>query len=495
MFKKKTESTAKTEAATPGWARDPQKAAKFFEHARTTYESTNYQYAMQLWLQGLKHAPDNMDAVEGFFRAAASFAGESKKGPDRSVSKALEGKEPTARYVLALLDHGVKPLDVANALKAFEIAAKLDLMEPAYLLGERAMAVASRDRKPKKDTWVKLMSLFSNIGVYDKATQCGERAVAIDPSDGPLQAKVRNMSAEATMSNAGFGDKGVETGGFQKNIRNIEQQQQLDEEDRIAKDSSTQESLIQRAEADYASRPDDVPAAEQLIRRLLERGEEKDEVRAYHIAKQAHETTGKASFRVTAGDINLKQARRKVAAIRAQAKSSTDEKVQKTLGSADAKLNEMELKEYEWRVAEFPSDNSYRLQLATRLINKGERDATAYEAAIPLLQKAKSDVKLRADALRLLGEAFSAIGFLSEAVASTREALATHGEGTDAKAMGLQYALLLLLKRHAKESRDVAAAEEAEQIASKIAIQDFGYRDIREQRDEIKALLTELRSA
>lgn len=493
MFKKKTEAGEKPDSGPKGWEPDPQKAAKFFEHARTTYESTNYQYAMQLWLQGLKHEPDNMDALEGFFRSAAAFSGESKKGPDRSVVKALEGKEPTARYATALLDHATKPLDAGNALKVFDAATKLDLSEPGYMLGERAIAIVSRDKKTKKDSWVKLMDLFAKLGAFDKATACGERAVAMDPSDGPLQNRVRNMSAEATITNAGFGDGKVEAGAFKKNIRNLEQQQKLDEQDRIAKDSSTQENLIERAEQDYASRPEDIPAAEQLIRRLLERGEEADEVRAYQIARQAHERSGKSSFRVTAGDINLRQARRKVAAIREQAKDATDEKSKRTLAAADAKLLDMEMKEFEWRVAEFPSDNGYKMQLASRLILKGASDAQAYEAAIPLLQKSKTDPKLRAEAMRLLGEAFSAIGFLSEAIASTREAVAAHGDGSDPKAMGLQYSLMKLLTRSAQESADVAAAEEAEKIASKIALQDFGYRDIREQRDAIKKLLGELR--
>lgn len=491
MFKKKTENATDTkDAGSPGWAPDPRKAAKFFEHAKATHESTNYQYAMQLWLQGLKHEPENMDALDAFFRSATAFAGESKKGPDRSVSKALEGKEPTAKYALALLETGVKPLDVGNAIKAFEVTTKLSFGEPGYLLGERAMAVASRDKKPKKDVWVKLMDLFAAIGVFDLATRCGERAMQIDPSDGPLSNKVRNMSAEATISNAGFSDGKVEQGAFKKNIRNIEQQQKLDEEERLAKDSTTHERLIERAEEDHRSRPDDIPAAEQLIRRLLDRGEDKDEIRAYQVAKESFDRTGKTGFKVTAGDINLRQAKRKVRSIEDQARTTPDdEKLARTVASARAKLLDMEHKEFEWRVKEFPSDMSYKLELSRRMVAKGE-----HERAIPLLQKAKSDAKLRPESLRLLGECFSAIGYLDEAIDFTREALKIHGDPHDLRGLSLQYDLVGLLTRQAQESRELSSATEADTIASKIMQQDFGYRDIKSKRDELKALIAELRS-
>lgn len=493
LFKKKeTETAGDTPPASKDWQPDPRKARKFFEHARTTHDSTNYEYAMQLWLGGLKFDPSNMDALDGFFKSATRFTNESKKGPSSSVTKALQDKAPTTKYALALLDHATKPLDSAKAIKAFETAVKMDLPEPAYELGERAMAVVSRDKKTRKDTWVKLMELFEDLGVYDKATKCGELAIELDPADGPLATRVRNMSAEATMSSGGFSETN-KVGGFAKNVRDLKAQQQFDAEDRIAKDSSTQERLIESAKEDYEKRPNDIAAAEQYIRRLLDRGNESDEKTAFKVAQDALAATGKTSFKVTAGDIRLRVFRRTVSKYKDAADAApNDQDKARTLLQAKTKLAQEELKEFAWRVEEFPSDNSYKLELARRMVALGPLKNEYFEQAIPLLQKAKVEVKLRPRSLRLLADAFSAIGYLGEAIDSMREALSIHPDKTDQQGLDMQYGLMLLLKRHAEESRDPSPAREADTIASKIMQHDFGYRDVKQQRDDIKGLLQTL---
>ncbi|MEO0512398.1 MAG: hypothetical protein AAF108_05820 [Planctomycetota bacterium] len=488
LFKKKADSDVEK---SPKWAPDPRKAGAWFKAARTTHDTQNYEFAMQQWLLGLKFHPASMDGLEGFLKSATAFAVENAKGPGKEVAKAISGKEPSTKYVEALLEHGTKPTDTSRAVRAFETAIKLDLPESAYALGERAMEVAKYDKKARKDTFVKLMALFGDLGVFDKATKCGEIAVQMDPGDGALATRVRNMSAEATMSRGGFTG---EQGGFAKNIRNLEAQQKLGEEDRIAKDSSTHESLIARAKADYESRPNDIAAAEGYVRRLLERGGERDEALAKKTALDAFAATGKTTFKVTAGDITLRVAKRKFNAYKADSeKHPGDEDRKKKFLAAQVQLTQMELKEFEWRVSEFPSDNGYKLELARRMVTLGPLKADYYEQAIPLLQKSKSEVKLRPRSLRLLADSFAAVGYVDEAIESLREAISLHGDPSDGQGLDMQYSLVALLRRQAEENRDVAAVEEADSIASKIMRQDFGYRDIKQVREQLKGLIAELR--
>jgi hypothetical protein len=66
-------------------------------------------------------------------------------------------------------------------------------------------------------------------------------------------------------------------------------------------------------------------------------------------------------------------------------------------------------------------------------------------------------------------------------------------ENTDL-GMEMRYFLMCALADKAKAAGDVDAAEEADKLAAGIAIQKFNYRDIRDRRTAIKALIDELKA-
>ncbi|MEM6853880.1 MAG: hypothetical protein AAF593_05675, partial [Planctomycetota bacterium] len=51
-------------ASGPSFPRDPRKARKFFDHAETVAEAKNYDYAIEMYINGLRHDPDNMTRHE-----------------------------------------------------------------------------------------------------------------------------------------------------------------------------------------------------------------------------------------------------------------------------------------------------------------------------------------------------------------------------------------------------------------------------------------------
>jgi hypothetical protein len=50
------------------------------------------------------------------------------------------------------------------------------------------------------------------------------------------------------------------------------------------------------------------------------------------------------------------------------------------------------------------------------------------------------------------------------------------------------------LAKHAEDTRDLSAAEEAYKIGSGIAMQQISYRDIRDRRDALQKLIKELKA-
>jgi hypothetical protein len=460
----------------------PEKAQRFFEHAKIAAETGRHEYAMGLWLGGLKLDPSSMQGLESFLKSAVNFDGK----PGKELLQAVEGKGAADRYTQALLAWGLKIGDPALAVKAVQAAAKLDLGEQAYFIGEQALKLVAS--KPKKDLFVKLMEAFAEVQAFDLAVQAGDAAVRMDPSDGPLATSVKNMSAQQTMSKGGFDQAGKE-GGFRANVRDLDKQRQLDEGERIVKTEATIDRLLADAEAAHLNRPDDVPTIQNLAKRLLERGRPEDEQRAIRLLMQAFETTKQYRFRQDAGKIKLRQLRRSLNTYKDAAEAKPDdEALRAKYAEAKAKFFNIEVAELKASVDAYPTDMSLKFELGKRYA-----EARDFDQAIALLQEAKGDARFRSPAMALLANAFAAMGWHDEAIATYRQALENVSTLTEDLRLELRYGLMNSLASKADTERDLSAAEEAEKLASSIAIEQFGYRDIREFRERLKKLVLELK--
>lgn len=480
---------------------DPAKAARFYEHAQAMHDSSNFAYAMTLWLKGIRLDPANINALESFMKSAAGFTSHPDperprdpppKAPKREQLEEFAGRGAWDKYLTALLHWGVRPMDWAAGLRVFESAVKLGYREAADWIGRRVLGVAGEDPKAKKDSFVRMMNLFLEIDAYNQAVVAGEIACRLDPTDARLAGEVKNIAAQATMKKGGFeeGQK-VEAGAFRKAVKDIQAQREIEEEERIVKTEEVQARAIERAKADYESRPTDMGAIQKYARLLLERGMFEDEKTAFQVLIRAYRDTQNYRFKAQAGEIDLRVARRQVREFKeAAAADPGNLEKQQIAARAERRLAEMEVKEYEERVANNPTDLQLRFDLGERLLAIGED-----EKAIEQFQQARASPGVAVHALKGLGMAFARLGWLDEAEQSWRDAIASHPVQTDDLAIELRYGLMEVMQRKAEESRDLAHAEEAFKLASGIAVQRIGYRDIRQRRQQLQDLVKSLRSA
>jgi hypothetical protein len=486
----------------------PERAAKFFAHAKTVHETTNYEYAMRLWLDGLRQDPANQEGMQNFFKSAGAFVSTPKAKPSRETTSLYKGREPVERFLRGLLEWGLEPEDASAAVSAAEAAAKfhsaeVDLSESTHWMAERALGALQRDKKPRKDQAVRLMNACKKVGAYDLAVAAGEFAVRLDQGDGDLATEVRNLSAQATMSRGGF----EQGGDFRKNIRDADAQRRLEEEQRIVKTEDVKERVLRAAEEEYRLRPTDVPTINKYARALREMGGDENEKRAINLYTKAYEDTRQFRFREEAGDLKLRRAARALQQYRDRAEASpSDATAVANARAAELKYREMEIEEFRLRVEQYPTDLSKKFELGSRLfelarLKQSAGDGTGgglFEQVIPLLQEAKSDPRTRSQASNYLGQSFAAIGWNDEAVDTFRNAIAQHEDLGSERGMELRYGLMLALKNKAMAESGpgaLGACEEAEKLASAIAIQQFNYKDIREQRESLKKRLEELRRA
>ncbi len=494
--KKKSDEEQQDETPQPGAdlavEHSPEKAKRFFDRAKTVHESGQYEYAMSLWLDGLKWDPTDLGAIEKFALSASAF-NNSKTKPSKETVRNIEGKRLVDRYALALLQWGVKPRDASSVVKAAEAAAKIDaesalnMSEVVYWIGERALAIIRSD-KPKKDHYVKLMNACRTARVYDLAVAAGDEGVRLDPTDSNLAADTRNLAAQATMSTGGYAGTG-EAGGFRANIKDANQQRLVEERERIVKTEDVKDRLVSVAEQEYARRPDDLPTVRQYVKALKERGREDDEKLAYRLLMKAYEETKQFQLKVDADDIRLRQARRALMKYRDAAEENPDHtQARENFKKAERKFIEMEVETLRAQVEAYPTDLRLKFELGKRELKLDNHDE-----AIALFQESQDDPKYRASSLALLGESFFRQDWVDEAIDTYRRALDGHEDTKDSSGLDLRYGLMLALQRKAREENDLEAASEAEKLASGIAIQQINYRDIKDRRNELKQLVGELK--
>lgn len=476
----------------PGFEFDSGKAKRFFDHAVTMHEASNFGYAMNLWLKGLRFDPADMKGVEGFFNSAGRFFTENPKGEKddsyRSAHKDFSGRNDLDKYLLGLLEWSAHPADAAYAVKALQGAAGLSLEGPSLWMAERVLACISRDKKAKKEQYLAVMEVFKKFDKLDRAVEAGEAAVRLDPTDSRLAADIKNMSAEWTTKRGGFDQTGQQ-GGFRANLRDADKQKRLDEQDRVVTTEEVMDRQVAVAKMDHETNPEDRPNVLKYIDVLIKRGRPEDEETAHALADKWHAKTSEFRFRETADTLKVRQAARRAARLKALAEQpGASEEARESAREAIRERVALELGLLEGQVAAYPTD-------VTRKFNLGKLyyQVKKYEEAIGLLQEAKSDVKNKAQVFFYLGLSFQQAKFIDEAIETLRQALTMTAESDEKAVMELQYGLMEALFSRAQEFRSLPDAEEANKIASSITIKNIGFKQIRQRRDEIRALIQKLK--
>ncbi|HEB61050.1 MAG TPA: tetratricopeptide repeat protein, partial [Phycisphaeraceae bacterium] len=400
------------------------------------------------------------------------------------------GKTPLDKYLRALFIWGKDPVSPATGLDVMRYAADLGLAEIAYRVGELTLnRVPMMKRGAQKDMYLKLMKLFAEIGGYDKAVEAGEAAIRLDPDNAKLIRTVRGFSAEATISRAGYEEAGGEEGGFRKFIRDSEKQQELLDADSLVKTEETAERALLTAEKAYKEDPLNQNNIRHYLRLLQERGTHADLTKAMQVAEKAYEDTQQFQFRRIAGEIRLNLARTKLRQIKAKAEApDATEADRERYRRGKKALLKLELEEYDAQVKAYPTDLSLKYELGKRLFATGD-----YDKALAVLQAAKGDPKHRAQVMYMLGQCFRRKGWMLEAIESFREGLEAHFTQSDELGLDLRYALMEALAHEAESNNDLERAQEAFSIASSIAMEQIGYKDIGEKRTQLHELVNRLK--
>ncbi len=449
-------------------------ARAFFDKARGAAESKNYDYAIEMYLEGLQRAPDALE--EGHLPLCElGLQRRGRGGKKPSVVervRRLRGRTPLEQMLNAEYLFAKDPDHTPYAEAMLKAAVDGGYHRTAHWIANLIFQTNNAIEKPSLQTYILLKDCYKAMGQYDKAVAACQRAVRMKPDDKELADEFKNLSAELTMSK---GKYGVE-GDFRQSIRDRETQARLYSQDRMIKTDDYRLSAVEEARKAYAKDPDVAQNAFNLADALADLEQEDAESEAVQLLSDAAESHKDFRFAERAGLLRIRQGRRRLRAAKKRLKAEpSDAATQASVRELTEALSRTELEHYRLCVENYPTDLSAKYEYGLRLM-RNER----YNEAIPLFQDAQKDPRRRISAMDKIGYCFFMKGWFADAIDVFSRAIDSYEIKDDAIAKELRYNLALAHEAQGDQDR-------ALELYRKIAQLDFGYKDVSERVDRLRA--------
>ncbi|WP_432798859.1 tetratricopeptide repeat protein [Poriferisphaera sp. WC338] len=470
-------------------------ARKFFDHASTYADSRNYDGAVEMFISGLRHDPDNLTMHEELYEVAkrrkvgggkpAGFSEKMKSIGPSNIDKMLQAEKLWAKdlfnceLLLDAMDHAV------DADKEFEKAAEAEengevtihIGEIANWLGSLVLEYATQYKdKQQFKYYRKVCNLFQEIGMYDQAFEACKRMNRLSPNDTNLRAELKSLDA------AKYNMASTESEDFRGNIKDADEQRELELEDASVRTESAVDEMIANRRADYEEDPEDLDKRMKFVETLLKKEDNETENEAIQLLTQTWEENGQYRYKMRVGDIQIKQMNRNMRSIREELKKKPDSEPLK-LQYKEARKTQLafELKEFDERVKNYPTDLAMKYELGRRQHESGMLDE-----AIGTFQQAKQDPKHRAMSHYFLGDCYLHKGWMDEAIDTLRTGIEAHKVPDDKIAMALNYLLMGSLEKAGENNNNLEQLEEASKIGSKILQNNINYKDIKDRMNKLR---------
>jgi tetratricopeptide (TPR) repeat protein len=480
----------KDESAGAAFEPQPEKARKFFEHAKTVGEADQLEYSLQLWANGLKLDPTNMAAHEAMYQVACKFHGAGGTPASGKELREVDGPGPVDKMVAA---EYAWMRDLNNAtlvMKFLQQAGKAQQFAVGQWIAPKAMNIMRgvMKAKPQKKTWLQAMEIFETAQAFDEAYACGEEAQRLDPSDGNLEHTMRQLTAARAIKQGGYERTFGQVGGFRNQVRDAERQRQLEAANSISGAGGGTDTALDRARQEYEGNPSSPDAINKYATSLRKRGQGDDEQKAIEVYMAGYEAIKEYRFKMGADDLRIARARRAERAAKDQLSQAPDNaQLQGAADVARAALLELEGAVFRERVAKYPTNREFKADLG-----RIEYELGRYEDAMAAFQAAKDDPKLRVNSAWMLGRCFAKEGWHTEAASEYKEALASIDSTHADKELEIRYDLMLALMELARAEKSSAHAKEAAEICSAIIRKNIGFKDVRARRKEVDELVRTL---
>lgn len=469
-----------------GFTRSQRKANTFFDYGDTAADSKNFDYAVECYIGGLRHSPENLGRHEQLHDIGKR---RSVNGGKPAKAKAI-GPSLVDKMLRAAKNWACDWNNVSHMADTMEAAVEANLREgEAANLGEIAYWVAglllqynaNPNVKPNRRIYLRIVDAMEKVQGFDLALQAAQRALMLREDDN-LRARIKDLTAQKYTHESATNSA---EGGSRANLKNAGDQAAIQAE--LDTTGTKTDELIAAMREQYEEDPENVDRLQKLVDALTRTEQAEQEHEAAKLLLRAHEQTGQYRYKVKAGDVKLRGINRALRALNDKAKAG-DEQAKVQLQEGLKKRLAFELKEFTERAQNYPTDLKLKFELAKRQYQAGQ-----FDDAIGNFQEATREPKSRSQAHLFLGRCFVRKEWMDEAMSTVEKGLEKHAEADDAVGKELRYDLMTIKLELAKEKRDLELAKQAQDLASELLQTDINYKDIRTKMDEIKTLVGELK--
>ncbi len=455
---------------------DIEAARSFFAKARTAAERKQYDYAIDMYIDGLNRAPDALE--EGHLplcELGLQRRGRGGKKPSMMEKvKRMRGKTPLEQMLNAEYLFVKDPDNLAYAEAMLKAAIDGGFTRTAHWIANLIFQTNNAMEKPSLQSYLLLKDSYKALRQYDKAVAACQRASRMRPEDKDLADEFKNLSAELTMSKGRYDVDG----DFRQSIRDRETQARLYAQDRVIKTQDYRVAAVEEARKAYAREPEVQKNMFNLAETLADLETDAAEDEAIHLLEDAYVGRNDFRFKERAGLLRIRQLRRKIR----EAKKQIEAQLQSA--EAKAKLAELmgqfsrtELEHYRLCVENYPTDLAAKYEYGLRLMKNGRHDD-----AIPLFQEAQKDPRRKIATMDKIGYCFFMKGWYADAVDVYTRAIEAYEIKDDALAKELRYNL-------ARAYEEQSQKDKALEVYRKLAQLDFGYRDVSARVDKLRQTL------
>ncbi len=450
-----------------------EKARAFFQRAEEVAATDNFDYAIDMYLEGLRRAPDALEDGHAPLRRMALIR-QGKGGKKPSITDKMKhhgGKTPLDEMLNAefLLAKDPDHLPYAEAMLKAAVAGGYH--RTADWIAKLVFDANNASAKPSLQTYLLLKDAYAEMGSYERAVAACQRAVELKPADGPLLDELRNLSARMTVARGKYGEEG----DFRRSIRDREKQEMLHASESLVKTVDYRARAVEEARRAYANKPQVPAVVFALVDALigLETKPAFDE--ALGILEEAWQQSKDFAFKRRSGELMIRKLKGDIRKAKNAYKQDPDNpelaaKLQEALELHESTA----LEHYRRCVENYPIDLKMKYEYAQCLLRNKRPDD-----AIALFQEAQKDPRFKIAAMDKTGLCFFLKGWYADAIDIFEQAIQACESQDSTLAKDLRYNLA----RSCEEDGQTAKALE---LYRKIAQLDFGFKDVRDRVDKLR---------
>ena len=394
-----------------------EKAITFFECAEEIAATDNFDYAIDMYLESLRRAPDALEDGHIPLRRIALIR-QGKGGKKASIIAKMKhrgGKTPldemlNAEYRLAKdPDHLPYAESMLKACVAGSYRRTADWIAQLVFDANRACA------KPSLATYLLLKDCYKSLEMFTKAVEACRCAIEHRPDDDALADELMGLSAQMTVEKGKYGQEG----DFRQSIRDREKQEILHSQEGLVKTAEFLAKAVEEARGAVEKNPESPANILKLAEALFDLRTDEGNEEAFEILQDALDRTKDFIFKRREGELRIKELKRDVLAAKAAARAEPEnEELKNKLAESLERFAETELQHYRLCVENYPTDLRMKYEYGFRLLINKE-----YDKAIPLFQEAQREPQCRLAALDKTGLCFFLKGWFVDAIDIFSQAL------------------------------------------------------------------------